>query len=99
MSSKRDVYNIVWTPDAELSFSVILNWIIDKWGLITAQKFDFKVEDSLEALRINPFIGKISEQTGWRKLVIHKNSSIIYRVVEDKVELMFFVDNRMNHLF
>lgn len=90
---------MLWTPDAELSFSVILNWIIDNWGLIAAQKFDSNIENSLEILSTNPFIGEVSERTGFRKLVIHKNTSIIYKIIEDKVELVFFVDNRMNHLF
>ena len=99
MAKKAQQYSIKWTPKALETFEAISLQLIERWNVKTAFAFDKKVDAAIKQLEKNPKIHQVSKTYTLRKCVVHKNVSLIYKIRENTVELILFIDNRDNHDF
>lgn len=88
-----------WTPLAEETYLTVLTFILSKWTIREADKFDKRTDELLGKLVINQELCPKSRIQSFRKCVITKQSSLIYRVNDSAIELIAFIDNRSNHLY
>lgn len=87
---------IVWTETAELTFQAELDFILKKWNTKEAIKFTDLVDETIENLKEFPLLGRYSD-SGDFYLVISKQTTLIYRLVESNVmELLLFWNNKQN---
>jgi plasmid stabilization system protein ParE len=83
-----------------LSFDQIQNYIEKEFGKLSAIKFTKNTFDFLDLLSKFPSIGFIeNEKYKIRSFVIHKNTSLIYRIKNGKILLVKFHVNQQNPKF
>jgi len=88
---------IVFSPTAEHTLLSVTRFIKEKWGKKASDKFKIKVDKTLRILQEQPFIFKASILAPEiRKGIISKQTSFIYQVHSDRIEIHFFIDNRQD---
>jgi len=85
---------IYWSPIAIKSYLDSKDYIELIWDIKIVEEFENLVDERIEQLRQNNLIAPTIENTNYRKLVIHKNSSIIYDITEDLIRIHLVWDNR-----
>lgn len=89
--------NIKWTKRASQTFHKTVLNIEEEWNEQSAKRFVNKVNDFLQLLKNQPKIGKIElREKSIRGFVISRQTTVFYRIKEDKVILLKFFNNRQN---
>ena len=93
-------YELVFTKEAEETFELIVEQLLDRWGIKTVLKFQNLTSICFEKIKENPFLYQvIDEQQNIRRCVVHANCSVFYHIRASKVEIICFWDNRQNPVF
>ena len=91
-------YNIYWSTLAEETYLKTLEQSLDKWTVNEAEDCEEKVESLLEKLktqqRLCPPSGKYKKL---RLCVIAPQTSLVYQIKGNILELVAFFDNRSLH--
>jgi plasmid stabilization system protein ParE len=90
---------IILTPKAKDTFLSIISFISSKWGDKSAEEFVERTYKTLDTIVQQPYIFKSYQETNVRKGLITKHTSIVYRVYKDRIEVLFFWDNRQEPVF
>jgi plasmid stabilization system protein ParE len=85
---------IVFTPTGKETFLSITSFINQKWGDKSAEKFVEKAYKVLDTISGQPHLFKAYQENDVRKGLISKQTSVVYRVLNDRIEVLFFWDNR-----
>lgn len=93
------ILEVVWSPEAERSFYEILLYLTEEWSVASAKKFDAKVEKLIGLLQTQYKLCPASKQKYLRKCLVIKQTSMIYRVMGNRLEIILFIDNRSHHSF
>lgn len=88
-------YGILWSPSAKEEYAELLSYVEAIFGLEAALTLLDKTDMIIEAIATFPesFPASPSRPT-IRKAVITKQTSLLYRIEGDQVELIHFWDNR-----
>ena len=90
-------YRIVWSDFAKDDYAQILLFLQDKYSVNTALAFLDKTEKIVEQITVFPLSFPVLEKNPrLHRAVINKNTSLLYRINQYEIELLFFQDNRMN---
>ncbi|TVQ93735.1 MAG: type II toxin-antitoxin system RelE/ParE family toxin [Bacteroidetes bacterium] len=93
-------YFIYWSPLAEETYLKTLGQILDRWTINEVEDFEVKVEGLIEKLKTHKRLCPLSEkQTNLRRCVISPQTSIVYRINDNVIELVAFFDNRVEHQY
>jgi plasmid stabilization system protein ParE len=92
------MFEINWKPLSEITFSEEMNFILSKWNQIEVDKFAILVEENLDRLSKTPTIGIYKSEYNCYKLVISKQTTLYYKIIENKsqIDLIFFWNNSQN---
>ena len=92
------IYKIEWKTIATYSYFNEIDFILSKWNEIEVQKFEDLVYDFLETLSKNPEIGIYISENDCYSLVISKQTTLYYKIIEDKsqIDLILFWNNKQN---
>ena len=91
---------IIWSKEANESYVELLDFLYKKYSVDTVIALDEKVLNLLDKLKTNQYLCPPSKAfIGYRKCVLSKQTSLIYRTDGTIVEIMLFVDNRSEHGF
>lgn len=94
------MFEIVFSEKARDTFQSIQMQLLDRWGIDVVIQFEKRTWDIIGKLSKSPLIFQSSETNAIiRKVVIHKNCSLFYKIRGQKVELLFFWDNRQDPIF
>ena len=85
---------VVLTPRAKETFIATILQIKHKWGDQSADKFVERAYEVLDTLAQQPYLFKTYQDENVRKAFITKQTSLVYRVTFDRIEVLFFWDNR-----
>jgi len=85
---------IILTPKAKDTFLSIILFIRENWGSSSAEKFVERTYRVLDTIAQQPYIFKAYQEKDVRKGLITKHTSVVYRVVNDRIGVLFFWDNR-----
>lgn len=88
---------IIWAPEAEKMFDLLVDELSEKWGERIARNFVDDVFQKIELL--SRFPGMAPRLQGYknvRRCMINRHISLIYRHNEDAIELISFLINRMD---
>lgn len=91
---------IYWSPLAEETYLKVLNQIIEKWTIKEAEDFERKVNSLIEKLRTYEHLCPPSNKLQYlRRCVITPQTSLIYQIKQNVIELIAFFDNRSDHQY
>ncbi|REE01057.1 type II toxin-antitoxin system RelE/ParE family toxin [Marinoscillum furvescens] len=86
---------IRWTEEALEDANEIIEYLQERWSAKSADLFRSKLISKIELLSLHPFIGKSSDRNPEiRKLVLTKQTSLYYRIVDNTVELLSLFSNK-----
>lgn len=88
---------IIWSEKADETYDEILDWIEERFTSKEVDDFvitTYEVLDGIEEYPKSYPVSKTLKKV--RKAVIHRHSSLYYRVGKEEIELLFFWDNRKN---
>jgi plasmid stabilization system protein ParE len=89
---------IVWTREAEESYTETVEDILNKWTIKELVVFADKTEDIIALILKNNEIGKLYKKTAFRQFLITEQTYLFYKLVNNKVYLILFWNNRKNPL-
>jgi len=87
---------LFWTPIGLESLKEYKEFLIRTWDEKMFDEFSRKLTDRLDLLKENPNLGQIFDDGIFRRLVLHKNSSLFYKIESDYIKLLLIWDNRQN---
>lgn len=95
------MWSIIWADGASEQFNQTLEfWIENNQSYDYSRKLLSEVLNIEELLQINPYIGvKVihpNTKTEFRRFVILKTYSLVYKIENDIIYIVAFWDNRMN---
>jgi hypothetical protein len=94
------IFEIVFTPEAEQTFDSVSEQISLAWGQKVLYDFEDKMLKSLTLVSRNPLLYPIIFQPlKVRRCILHKNCSMLYRVMGSSVEIVCFGDNKQKPIF
>ncbi len=91
-------YRVHWTASAEISYAEEIEFINKKWNVKEIEKLISLSNDFIESISKNPTIGIYNRKFKFFSIVISKQTTLIYRVVENKnqIDLLLFWNNKKN---
>lgn len=85
---------IIFTPKAKDSYLSVTTFIQSNWGDRSAKNFVDKTYKLLNLIVKQPYLFKAYQENDVRIGLITKQTSVVYRVHNDRIEVLFFWDNR-----
>ncbi|MBS1532218.1 MAG: type II toxin-antitoxin system RelE/ParE family toxin [Bacteroidetes bacterium] len=85
---------IIFTPKAKDSFLSTITFIQSNWGDQPAERFVDKTYKLLNLIVKQPYMFKAYQGNDVRIGLITRQTSVVYRVLNDHIEVLFFWDNR-----
>lgn len=86
---------VILSETALLTFDAIAEQVLQRLGNKVSQDFKKNTLKTLRLISLNPFIYKQTDfDPNIRVGLIKKISSVFYEVKEDRIEILFFWDNR-----
>lgn len=91
-------YRIEWKEIATNTYFKEIDFILSKWNEVEVQKFEDLVYGFLATLSKTPKIGIYKPQNNCYSLVISKQTTLFYKIIEDKsqIDLILFWNNKQN---
>ena len=86
---------VIWSPNCKENYKDIIEYLLEKWSFEIALNFTTQLEDWLEILSKNPYIGIENPTfTSVRKLLIPPHNQLVYTVVGNQIILLNIIDSR-----
>jgi len=88
---------VYWSKRADQKFDAVISYLSEEWGEMTTKAFVKRVYDFLDILAEFPEIGTLENaDRNIRGFVIVKQLTVFYKIVDNRIVLLNFFDNRMN---
>lgn len=92
-------YNIDWSVEATDTFKSTFSYLVEEFNLEVAYKFRSYTYELLTSLADNNKLCPTSIKINIRRCVLHKNTSLVYTLIRNKILLVTFIDNRTEHKY
>ena len=89
-------HSVVWSPEAEISYAHILDFIINTQGTKVLNNFMDRTEELISYVSQNPLQYIYSKKHNAYRAVVTKQVSLYYRIHSTQVELLVFWDTRQD---
>jgi plasmid stabilization system protein ParE len=90
---------VVWTENALATFLRVVDYLFENWTIREVEIFEDKVYKLIRNIANHNKICPESKLFGYRKCLIDEYNSLIYDIINEKLLLIAFIDNRSNHVF
>jgi plasmid stabilization system protein ParE len=87
---------VIFSLAATDSLINIVSIIEEQWNIATADRFLKKVYKVIDCISLQPNMYQCTQIENVRKAVITKQTSVLYKVCPDHIEILFFWDNRQD---
>lgn len=88
--------SIFWTPIGIDSLRETGNFLSETWNDEIIDRFFLLIDEKIELIQRNPEIGSRLENSQFRKIVIHKNTTLFYEIDQSSIKILLIWDNRQN---
>lgn len=90
-------HNVFLSPLAEKKILIILDYILEEWGINAKRKFLSEFKKLLVQISFYPESCPASKiSTKVRKCIITRQNSFLYRIIDAEIEIITVFDNRQN---
>lgn len=79
---------VIWTEKATNDYLSNIEYLLRKWSQESASNFIDEVDSILELLIVNPDAFPKTDYLEIRKVVIRKQISLFYKIVDDNIYLL-----------
>ena len=90
-------YPIYWTREADISYFESILFILETWSLKEVEYFESLTNELLLNLSSNLKLCPELKKLNVRKCTISDQTSLVYRITGNTIELISFIDNRSDH--
>lgn len=96
MASEMQIF---WTDDALHSLEETIDYLKEEYDNQSVLKYKEKVRNIVNLLKKFPMAGvKSSERPSLRKILVTRQSSMVYTINDDKLIILLLIDNRMDNI-
>ena len=91
-------YKIIWSPQAELTFENVINYLFENWTIKQVENLLSRTNKLIGLISKNPFLFRGSEKQKIHEVLVTKHNLLLYQINETelKVELLAFFDTRQH---
>lgn len=90
-------HEVFLSPLAERKLIILLDYLIDQWGVNSKNKYVSKFKSAINQISIHPESCPESLKIkGLYKCVVTKQSSFYYRIRNNEIEIITLFDNRQD---
>jgi plasmid stabilization system protein ParE len=88
---------VILTPIAKADLETVSDWLFEKWDLLVLDNFIDLYQAKINVIAEHPSRYPIIHQASkLRKAVLTKHNIILYRDMEDRIEIISIFDTRQN---
>lgn len=88
---------IIWSPRARRSFDSLVSFLEKKWEQKVVRNLFKEVNRALSNISQNPELYPICiTHKNLRRCVIKRKTIMLYRIVDNNIEIVVFADGRQN---
>ncbi|MCB9302901.1 MAG: type II toxin-antitoxin system RelE/ParE family toxin [Lewinellaceae bacterium] len=88
---------IIWAPSAKDEYAALLEYVEGNFGLDAALELLDTTEKLLEGIAAFPGMFPASEKRkDIRKAVVSRQTSLLYRIFQDQIQILHVWDNRQD---
>jgi hypothetical protein len=87
---------VIWTKQAEFSYISNIEYLEKFWTEKEIINFEFEVFRIIEMIENNINIGKFEIELNCNSIVILKQITLFYDIIDNKIVLLNFWDNRQD---
>ena len=92
-------YKVVWSPRAQKKYIETLKNVKENWNIEVAEKVEKMIQTKISLLEQNKELCPISKFKRIRKCIISKQTSLVYRIKNDTIEIVTLIDNKANRIY
>jgi|JI102314A1RNA_FD_contig_31_7189465_length_667_multi_2_in_0_out_0_1 plasmid stabilization system protein ParE len=89
-------YKVVWSPKAQESLFEIIDYLDNNWSPEVKENFILKTKTLIERISKRPYSYRASIAPNFHEALITKHNLLIYRVVQETVQVVIVWDTRKN---
>jgi plasmid stabilization system protein ParE len=89
-------YTIIWSPEAEITYLKILEYLEENWTIKEMESFINRSEQVIEHISQYPNHYPYSKGSDSYKCVFISQVSLFYRLKDRQIEMLIFWDNRQD---
>jgi plasmid stabilization system protein ParE len=90
---------VVWTETALETYLNVIDYLFDYWTLKEIESFEIDVDKLIDRIATFKQICPESKLFEYRKCVIDEYNSMVYHIINNKLLLVTFVDNRSDNIY
>jgi plasmid stabilization system protein ParE len=90
---------LFWTENAIESFCKVVDYLFDNWSSQAIEIFELETDKLIERVASFNQICSESKLFGYRKCVIDSQNSMIYYILNNKLPIVNFIDNRSQNFY
>ena len=86
-------YKIIWSPQAEISFELIIDYLTIEWTNKEIENLILQTQSKIALIAKSPYLFRSSEKENIHEVLITKHNLLLYQISETnkKVELLAFL--------
>ena len=93
----KNTYKLIWSYEALNNLKGILDYLENRWTKREINKFAQLFDKQLRLIEDNPYLFAESDKSnGLRKSVLSRQTTIYYRIINFKIQIITLFDNRQN---
>lgn len=89
-------FPIFWTDEAVTSLNSCVEFLVSVWDERIIEKFLTLIDEKIDLISSNPEIGSKVFSTENRKVLIHENVSLFYKIDNSQLKILLIWDNRQD---
>jgi plasmid stabilization system protein ParE len=93
----KNTYKLIWSDEALNNLKSIIDYLENRWSKREINKFAQLLDKQLRLIEDNPYLFAESDKSnGLRKSVLSSQTTIYYRIINSKIQIITLFDNRQN---
>lgn len=90
---------IIWSTLAKDYYIYIIEQLFEKWNIKIVEKFEEEINSLVNNISKNNQICPQSRILNYHKCMVNKHISLIYRIENQRIEIITLLFNRSDHLY
>ncbi len=90
------VKKIIWTPESEKTFELVLACLETNWTEREKKGFINATNKTIQIISFQPAIFRKSTKANFREALVTKHNLLIYKIKSESIDLITFWDTRQS---
>jgi len=90
------VKEIIWTPQAQITFRKVVDYLEFNWTQKEVERFVILTDIAITYISNNPKMFRATDKLNIREAMITPHNLLVYRIYKTRIYLIAFWDTRQN---